>query len=424
MPFFLINNSIYKSLQLLFLFVVVVTHASNNNNSKRRLALATTKQTIKEVFKSYITRKLKTGNPGGDIVCTSPGTNPKSPQCFNQVGEQNCVTKAEAMKRWKAMPEPTQIQIYRQSGLIHRRHLGNIPFPEKFWSARRNNKLCPQPCNCWLAAPPSVDGNSRVQVWRKEGTAGWNEIKAQLTKWQVPKELFTEYEMATMIEKATFVNFDFYVQPKENSAEYEVALGTARMNGGVTEIGYLYAGKAKGILSPEYACGTAKKKKGGFFGKGGRVSYCNKQMVTNDKIKRIKSALEYFAFESIKFDASSNFDTMMNLDKNSNSQSSKSFMTDNDGLWKLDDYTKAMIGEDDGNSGGDDPLNLVYPGRIKLGSGKGNGNPLFGRPSNGGGCHRQQFRWSNDASAAAERCPFDYPPGKSFVAKINHEDLN
>ena len=223
---------------------------------------------------------------------------------------------------------------------------------------------------------------------------------------------------------ATFVNFDFYVQPKEDSAEYEVALGTARMNGGVTEIGYLYAGKAKGILSPEYACGTAKKKKGGFFGKGGRVSYCNKQMVTNDKIKRIKSALEYFAFESIKFDASSNFDTMMNLAKNSNSQSSKSFMTDNDGLWKLDDYTKAMIGEDDGNSGGDDPLNLVYPGRIKLGSGKGNGNPLFGRPSNGGGCHRQQFRWSNDASAAAERCPFDYPPGKAFVAKINHEDLN
>ena len=97
-------------------------------------------------------------------------------------------------------------------------------------------------------------------------------------------------------EKSTFVNFDFYLQPSGDKAEYEVALGAARKHNGVVEIGYLYAGKSSAIVSPSYKCGRAKKKKGGAFGKGGTHGHCNRNVdPSGKKLMKLKS-LGIFCF--------------------------------------------------------------------------------------------------------------------------------
>ena len=265
---------------------------------------------IQSSLARYIQDKVKGGNPVADIVCKSQGKNPKSDQCFDDNAKALC----------------------------------NAPAGQ-----------CPTPCNCWLTAPPVVDADSRFNTWSKKD-ATWNEIKAQLNQWAIPNELLGKYEMATMFEeKAEFINFHYYVQADSRRATYQIALGAARTFNGVTEIGYIFV-KTDGILSPFYRCGsTTFKKKGifrrrerrlrteyarfaqveedldvrgimgrrrnlGFFKKIGKGikkgfkavknvvtgqkitrKWCNDAAIPAERVDKIRLALQYFAFDGIRF---------------------------------------------------------------------------------------------------------------------------
>ena len=61
--------------------------------------IAQTKRSIYESFKVYVQDKVKKSNPGEDIICTSPGTHPKSDLCYNTGGEQNCIALKKAFEQ-------------------------------------------------------------------------------------------------------------------------------------------------------------------------------------------------------------------------------------------------------------------------------------------------------------------------------------
>ena len=398
--------------------------------------IAQTKRSIYESFKVYVQDKVKKSNPGEDIICTSPGTHPKSDLCYNTGGEQNCIALKKAfeqgdttvMNNYKAALYRNQnigLVYHKRRSLYRRLKKGLATTPEcpNLMDPRCPDPRCPSPCGCWLASPPKVDGKSKTKVWKKKD-ASWNEIKSVLKTWQVPEELESQFEIATMFDdRATFVNFDFYLQPNGDKAEYEVALGAARKNNGVVEIGYLYAGKATAIVSPSYSCGRAKKKKGGWFGKGGTHLYCNKNGVPPEKINAIKKALEYFAYDTIKFDGSHNYDmTMMDsMGDNMRNMNNVKFNLDYDdgdnSLWALNEETKNLIGDYDTTTNGD---NFFSFDQMTTGNGR-NNNLLHRLHHRNKNCRKNKIiRWTHDTS---ELCPFDYV-GKPYVAKVHVKDSN
>jgi hypothetical protein len=243
--------------------------------------------------------------------------------------------------------------------------------------------------------------------------ANWDEISSTLRTWGVPKELFSQYEMATMFDdQATFINFDFYLQPDGDKAEYEVALGAARKYNGMVEIGYLYAGKASAIISPSYSCGVAKKKKGGAFGKGGTHKYCNKRGIPSEKITAVQKALEYFAFDTIKFDGSNNHDMMMDSSMDGSTSGDKfdidlNYDDGDDSLWGLNDETKNMIESSNNND-----RSFKFDQEASTAPSRHNQLLLHHNKNCKNG---KILRWTRDAS---ERCPFDYA-GSPYVAKIS-----
>eukprot|EP00944_MAST-04C_sp_MAST-4C-sp1_P004317 g4317.t1 len=372
---------------------------------------AETKKSILKSFEGYVANKLRKTKPADGIVCSSPGKSPKSAACFDKVGKQNCL---ERKKYFDNMSPEIRNQI--------RLSRGAAPMPLEYV----HDKRCPSPCGCWLASPPEVNGKAMTKVWKGKG-ATWKQIKSVLTSWNVPNELKDRFEMATMFdEKSTFVNFDFYLQPSGNKAEYEVALGAARKYNGVVEIGYLYAGKSSAIVSPSYKCGRAKKKKGGFFGKGGTHEYCNRNGIPQGKINEIKKALEYFAFKTIRFDK--NNGNRMDIDGDDGNlhfvgNSKDDFDIDlpdedDDSLWQLDDKTKYLIGNYENRYGDGDHL-------FQFDSSANKKHMLLQRsPHRNSDCHgknKKIMRWKHQRS---ERCPFDYIEGHAYVAKIDYNDPN
>ena len=211
-------------------------------------------ETVQSSLKAYIAGKVKGGNPVQGIVCNGLGTNPKSPTCFNGNGQAIC----------------------------------------------GNNQQCPSPCKCWLAKPAKLSASNRIQTW-KANDPTWSQIKNQLAKWNIPNEMYDSFEMATMADSGRFAKFHFYVQPDKKEARYELALGTARYLNSVVEIGYIYV-KASAELAPVfYKCGK-KKVKGGFLGlKKKTKRWCHDTGISNDRVEKIRQALEFFAFESIRF---------------------------------------------------------------------------------------------------------------------------
>ena len=374
---------------------------------------AETKKSILRSFEGYVEKKIRKTKPADGIVCSKPGTKPKSTACFDKVGKQNCVAAKQAFEN---LPDKTKRAIYYSRG-----SRGVAP-PVAY----SHDKRCPFPCGCWLASPPKVNGKAKTKVWKGEG-ATWKQIESVLKSWNVPRELRDQFEMATMFDdKSTFVNFDFYLQPDGNKAEYEVALGAARKYNGIVEIGYLYAGKSSAIVSPSYKCGRAKKKKGGFFGKGGTHEYCNRNGIPPSKIEKVKQALEYFAFKTIRFDNNDN----NNMDVDSD-QENANFVEnlkddfdidlpneDDDSLWQLDDDTKYLIGDQGNRYGGREHL-------FQFDSGANKKHVLLQRSiHHNSDCHgknKKVMRWIHQRS---ERCPFDFIEGHAYVAKLDYDDPN
>lgn len=214
----------------------------------------TAAETVQSSLKAYVGNKVKGGNPVKDIVCDGLGTNPRSPTCFGENGNAKC----------------------------------------------GNNQACPSPCGCWLAKPAKLSASNKIQTWQAVNPK-WSDIKKQLAKWRVPSEMYVNYEMATMADTGRFAKFHFYVQPDKKKARYELALGTARSLNSVVEIGYIYL-KASAELAPVfYKCGQ-KKVKGGFLGlKKKTVRWCHDTGISNERVGKIQKALEFFAFESIRF---------------------------------------------------------------------------------------------------------------------------
>lgn len=379
----------------------------------RRSLIERTKRSILSSFKQYIQTRLKKTDPGPGIICTRPGTKPKSEVCYSTGGEQTCLAKKSALEKMEASKSNKGRNLYRRG----RRMYGVYPQSEAELKELLLTipKECPSPCGCWLASPPKINGKSRTKVWLKKG-ATWTDVLSTLRTWGVPEELFSQYEMATMFdEQATFINFDFYLQPNGDKAEYEVALGAARKYDGTVEIGYLYAGKASAIISPSYSCGRAKKKKGGFFGKGGSVPYCNKNGVPPKKLAAIRKALEYFAFDTIKFDGSHNHDMVMDSIMGDSANGDKFDMDLNyddgdDSLWALNDKTKNMMVQANTQFDSNDQSFKFDQERMNAPS---HHNHLLHHNRN---CKNSKIlRWTRDAS---EHCPFDYV-GSPYVAKIS-----
>eukprot|EP00943_MAST-04B_sp_MAST-4B-sp1_P006258 g6258.t1 len=390
-----IKNSIY----LIFTLLLLLTNVYG-----RRSLVKQTKSSILSSFEKYIRKRLKKTDPGPNIICTKPGTKPKSLVCYNTGGEQNCVARQEAYEKYEQYKQD-KAKSSGRSLYRHERRTYNINIDQMLEASRHVPPECPSPCGCWL-----------TKVWVKEG-ATWDQISSRLRKWGVPEELFSQYEMATMFdEQATFINFDFYLQPNGDKAEYEVALGAARRYDGKVEIGYLYAGKASAIVSPSYSCGRAKKKKGGFFGKGGTHKYCNKKGIPPEKITAIQRALEYFAFDTIKFDGSHNHDMMMDNMMDGSTSSDKfdidlNYDDGDDSLWELNDETRNMIlGSNNQFDKNDRSFKFDQQGSNTPSR---HNQLLFHHNKN---CKNGKIlRWAHDAS---ERCPFDYV-GSPYVAKIS-----
>merc|ERR1711916_94431 len=96
--------------------------------------------------------------------------------------------------------------------------------------------------------------------------------------------------------------------------------------------------------------------KGGFFGKGGTHKYCNKLGVPPEKIDAIRKALEYFAFDTIKFDKNFDVVSTMDVDEQDGNFDIDLSQDENDAsLWELNGETKRLLGvvaTGEDNSGG------------------------------------------------------------------------
>ncbi len=215
---------------------------------------------IKSSFIKFINTKRTKLKPDEGIVCTDPGNEPKHPDCYNEYGKAKCGGVSGSVSNIPEGAGKPKQQKKKKKKKKKKRQL----FSDDNGRRLKSRHKCPRPCGCYLATPPAINGNSIVKVHTSKSTK-WEDIKKQLIQWQVPQSMMENYEMATMVDKAQFVNFDFYVQKDKNSATYEMAMGAARKFQGQVEIGYLYTGKVSATVSPAYGCGWTKTKKGKYI---------------------------------------------------------------------------------------------------------------------------------------------------------------
>ena len=135
-----IKNSIY----LIFTLLLLLTNVYG-----RRSLVKQTKSSILSSFEKYIRKRLKKTDPGPNIICTKPGTKPKSLVCYNTGGEQNCVARQEAYEKYEQYKQD-KAKSSGRSLYRHERRTYNINIDQMLEASRHVPPECPSPCGCWL----------------------------------------------------------------------------------------------------------------------------------------------------------------------------------------------------------------------------------------------------------------------------------
>ncbi len=201
------------------------------------------------------------------VVCERSGSQPKSTFCYNKHGVRcspEFLNERHACKApipncnrrgFRLEPGQTCRRFRVKSGWLSRTH---GPCTTKGDVAKVQ---CPQPCGCVLEGQPKreSDGIMRTETI-PVGNSGcasgdtWNKVRKVIESWNVPQRAHSNFEMGAMVDRATFLVFDLFIQPERNRARYGLSLGAVRCHGNNIEVGYMYTGMWKVDTINTYRC--------------------------------------------------------------------------------------------------------------------------------------------------------------------------
>ena len=175
-----------------------------------------------------------------------------------------------------------------------------------------SEQVCPYPCGCIFSGKPKrkTSAINKVQKLKVKGGGcyskeNWDQVKKVLDSWKVPKETHDEFEMGTLMDRNDFVAFDYFIQPKKNSARYGIAFGATRCHGETIEFGYMFTGMWEVDTNTQRRCTSG----------GGGGHSCHKTGISDDQVKLGRKTLEYYAWDNLGSTSFRSFDvTVEDLD--------------------------------------------------------------------------------------------------------------
>jgi hypothetical protein len=231
------------------------------------------------------------------VVCERSGNDAKSIYCYNKHGvrcsqdflneHDGCKPSISPCINIKLEPGQTCHRYRAKFGSSSRTH-------GPCWTKGEVAKTkCPQPCGCVLEGQPKreSDGTMRtetISVGNSGCSSGdtWNKVKHLLQNWNVPHSAHADFEMGAMVDRATFLVFDLFIQPDQSRARYGLSLGAVRCHHNNIEVGYMYTGMWKVDTVNTYRC----------HWKGG----CKDSGIPSESIDKAREALQWYAWKNLQ----------------------------------------------------------------------------------------------------------------------------
>jgi hypothetical protein len=272
-------------------------------------ALSVNAESMMEAFTKFKNTKSNNGGLPGHlkgVVCERSGSKPKSIFCYNKHGvrcspeflneKHTCKPSVPNCARRGFKLEPGQTcQKFRMKDSYNSRTHG--PCNTKGDIAKIQ---CPQPCGCVLEGEPKreSDGMMRtktIPVGNSGCSSGdtWNKVKEVIHGWNVPQRAHKDFEMGAMMDRATFLVFDLFIQPEKNRARYSLSLGAVRCHGNNIEIGYMYTGMWKVDTINTYRC----------HHRGGLTGSCKDSGIPPESIEKARKALQWYAWKNLQINS-------------------------------------------------------------------------------------------------------------------------